>query len=98
MSRALVARPCGIRGYAPNLNLAALTGGWSDGREVKITDGIKAQERDVRTTVAASGNNTGIVVPDEVIGQLAAGKRPPARVKVNGYEYRNTVGVMGGRH
>jgi hypothetical protein len=28
------------------------------------------------TTVAASGNNTGIVVPDEVIQQLAAGKRP----------------------
>ena len=50
------------------------------------------------TTVAASGNNTGIVIPDEVIGQLAAGKRPPVLVNVNGYEYRNTVGVMGGRH
>jgi hypothetical protein len=50
------------------------------------------------TTVAASGNNTGIVVPDEVIGQLAAGKRPPVLVNVNGYEYRNTVAVMGGRH
>ena len=50
------------------------------------------------TTVAASGNNTGIVVPDEVIEQLAAGKRPPVLVNVNGYEYRNTVGVMGGRH
>ena len=50
------------------------------------------------TTIAASGNNTGIVIPDEVIGQLAAGKRPPVLVNVNGYEYRNTVGVMGGRH
>ena len=50
------------------------------------------------TIVAASGNNTGIVVPDEVIGQLAAGKRPPVLVNVNGYEYRNTVAVMGGRH
>ena len=50
------------------------------------------------TTVAASGNNTGIVVPNEVIEQLAAGKRPPVLVNVNGYEYRNTVGVMGGRH
>jgi len=50
------------------------------------------------TTVAASGNNTGIVVPDEVIEQLAAGKRPPVLVNVNGYEYRNTVGVMGGKH
>ena len=50
------------------------------------------------TTVAASGNNTGIVVPEEVIEQLAAGKRPPVLVSVNGYEYRNTVGVMGGKH
>src|SRR5258708_15347416 len=50
------------------------------------------------TTVAASGNNTGIVVPSEVIEQLGAGNRPPVLVNVNGYEYRNTVGVMGGRH
>jgi len=50
------------------------------------------------TTVAASGNNTGIAVPDEVIEQLAAGRRPPVLVNVNGYEYRNTVAVTGGRH
>ncbi len=50
------------------------------------------------TTVAATGNNTGIVVPEEVVEQLAAGKRPPVLVNVNGYEYRNTVGVMSGRH
>jgi hypothetical protein len=50
------------------------------------------------TTVAANGNNTGIVVPVEAIDQLAAGKRPPVVVDVNGYEYRNTVGVMGGKH
>ena len=50
------------------------------------------------TMVAATGNNTGIVVPEEAIEQLAAGKRPPVLVNVNGYEYRNTVGVMGGRH
>lgn len=50
------------------------------------------------TTVAASGNNTGIVVPDEAIDQLAAGKRPPVVVNVNGHEYRNTVAVMGGKH
>jgi hypothetical protein len=49
------------------------------------------------TTVAATGNNTGIVVPDAVITQLAAGKRPAVVVNVNGYEYRNTVGVMGGK-
>lgn len=50
------------------------------------------------TTVTATGNNTGIVVPAEVIGSLGAGKRPPVLVSVNGYEYRNTVGVMGGKH
>jgi Bacteriocin-protection, YdeI or OmpD-Associated/Domain of unknown function (DUF1905) len=50
------------------------------------------------TTVAASGNNTGIVVPDEMVEQLGAGRRPAVVVTVNGYEYRSTVGVMGGRH
>lgn len=50
------------------------------------------------TTVAASGNNTGIEVPGEAIERLAAGQRPPVLVNVNGYEYRNTVAVMGGRH
>jgi len=50
------------------------------------------------TTVAASGNNTGIVVPEEVISQLAAGKRPAVIVDLNGHQYRNTVGVMGGKH
>ncbi|MBO0805353.1 MAG: DUF1905 domain-containing protein [Nocardiopsaceae bacterium] len=50
------------------------------------------------TTVTANGNNTGIVVPDEAIEKLGAGRRPPVLVNVNGYEYRNTVGVMGGKH
>jgi len=50
------------------------------------------------TTVTANGNNTGIVVPDEMIEQLGAGRRPAVVVNVNGYEYPNTVGVMGGRH
>ena len=43
------------------------------------------------------GNNTGIEVPPEVIEALGAGRRPPVVVVVNGYEYRNTVAVMGGR-
>ena len=50
------------------------------------------------TTVTATGNNTGIVVPEEVIEQLGAGKRPAVLVNLNGYEYRTTAGVMGGRH
>jgi Domain of unknown function (DUF1905) len=51
-----------------------------------------------QTTVAVTGNNTGIVVPPGVIEQLGAGQRPPVLVNVNGYEYRNTVGMMGGQH
>lgn len=50
------------------------------------------------TTVAVTGNNTGIAVPEEAIERLAAGNRPPVLISVNGHEYRNTVGVMGGRH
>ena len=50
------------------------------------------------TTVAANGNNTGIVVPVDVIDQLGAGRRPSVVVDVNGHEYRTTVGVMGGQH
>jgi hypothetical protein len=50
------------------------------------------------TTVTATGNNTGIVVPDNLIDELGAGSRPAVVVNVNGYEYRNTVGVMGGKH
>ena len=50
------------------------------------------------TTVTSAGNNTGIVVPDEVIERLGAGGRPSVIVNVNGYEYRNSVGVMGGKH
>lgn len=40
---------------------------------------------------------TGILVPAEVIDQLGKGQRPPVRVTINGYEYRTTVGVMGGQ-
>jgi hypothetical protein len=50
------------------------------------------------TTVAASGNNTGIVIPDELIEKLGAGRRPQVKVSVNGYEYRYTVGVMARKH
>jgi hypothetical protein len=50
------------------------------------------------TTVTATGNNTGIVIPDDAIERLGAGRRPAVVVSVNGYEYRNTVGVMGGKH
>src|SRR6187402_3106215 len=51
-----------------------------------------------QTTIRAAGNNAGIEVPEDVIESLGAGKKPPVLVNVNGYEYRNTVAVMGGRY
>jgi hypothetical protein len=50
------------------------------------------------TTVTATGSKTGIVVPQDVMDRLGAGRRPPVIVEVNGYQYRSTIGVMGGRH
>ncbi len=49
------------------------------------------------TTLSAFGNNTGIEVPDEVIEELNAGKRSSLMVRVNGYVYQVTPGVMDGR-
>lgn len=51
-----------------------------------------------RTNIRQSdGAATGIVIPDEIIVQLGAGKKPPVRVCVNGYAYRSTVGTVDGR-
>jgi hypothetical protein len=48
--------------------------------------------------LTAFGNNTGVVVARELIEELGAGERPAVMVDVNGHQFRNTVGVMGGRH
>ncbi|GAA1592456.1 hypothetical protein GCM10009789_53170 [Kribbella sancticallisti] len=50
------------------------------------------------TTVLLGTTTTGIEVPPEVIEALGRGKKPPVVVTVNGYTYRNTVAVMGGRY
>ena len=50
------------------------------------------------TTMTQTGKNTGIEVPAEVVEALGAGKKPPVVVTVNGYEYRSTIAVMGGRY
>jgi hypothetical protein len=51
-----------------------------------------------RTTIRKTGNNTGIVVPPEVIAELGAGKRPAVLVDLRGFQYRTTVGAMDGTH
>ena len=51
-----------------------------------------------RTTVQRGGKTaTGLLVPDEVVAALRAGKRPPVQVTVGGHTYRTTVASMGGR-
>ena len=51
-----------------------------------------------RATVLLNGETaTGIEVPAEVIEGLGGGKRPAVSVTLNGYTYRTTVGIMGGR-
>ncbi|MCC7359725.1 MAG: DUF1905 domain-containing protein [Anaerolineales bacterium] len=50
-----------------------------------------------RTKLTLGGKTaTGFEVPAEVVERLGRGKRPPVRVTINGYTYRNTVAVMGG--
>jgi hypothetical protein len=52
-----------------------------------------------RTTVVLGGvTATGLQVPDDVVAQLGAGKRPPVRVTVGDYTYRTTVAPMGGAY
>lgn len=48
------------------------------------------------TTLLAFGNNTGAEVSEAVLDQLGAGRRPPVRAVLNGYEFRTTIGVMKG--
>jgi bacteriocin resistance YdeI/OmpD-like protein/uncharacterized protein DUF1905 len=50
-----------------------------------------------KTTILQSGNNTGIVVPEEIVLELGAGKKPPVKVTMNQYTYRNTIATMGGK-
>ena len=49
------------------------------------------------TTMLQMGNNTGIEVPEDVVAALTAGRKPPVVVTVNGFEYRSTIAVMGGK-
>jgi hypothetical protein len=51
-----------------------------------------------RTRILQAGKTaTGIRVPDEIVAALGAGKRPKVKVTVNGYTYRSSIAVMGGK-
>jgi hypothetical protein len=48
--------------------------------------------------VQGDGKNVvGIIIPPEIIDGFDAGKHPSVRVTINGYTYRSTVAVMGGK-
>ncbi|MEP7241796.1 MAG: YdeI/OmpD-associated family protein, partial [Devosia sp.] len=50
-----------------------------------------------RTILHQTGNNTGIVVPPEIVAALGGGKKPAVAVTVNGFAYRSTIASMGGQ-
>jgi|SRR5215472_12236479 len=47
--------------------------------------------------VRAEGSGLFVDVPDAAIAALGRGRRPPIVVEVNGYRYRSTPSVYGGR-
>jgi hypothetical protein len=53
----------------------------------------------LRATLEQTGKTTtGFRIPESVVEALGSGKRPPVRVTINGYSYRNTIAVMGGEY
>ncbi len=50
------------------------------------------------TVVPGGGTTTGIEVPAEVVERLGGGGRPKVVVDLDGYVYRSSIAVMGGRH
>jgi hypothetical protein len=50
------------------------------------------------TTILQTGKTAcGIEVPPEVVEGLGAGKKPPVKVTINGFTYRSSIAVMGGK-
>lgn len=51
-----------------------------------------------KTVLLTAGKTaTGIEIPAERIEKLGAGKKPPVKVTINGFTYKSTVAVMGGK-
>lgn len=51
-----------------------------------------------RALIEGAGKTAaGIEVPPQVVSALGPTKRPAVRVTINGYTYRSTVAVLGGR-
>jgi hypothetical protein len=51
------------------------------------------------STVLLGGKTaTGLVVPDEVVEALGAGKKPPVTVTLGGHTYRSSIASRGGQY
>ena len=62
------------------------------------SDSVNTSRLKFKTTLLLAGKTaTGFVVPDDIVEKLGAGKKPPVKVTIKGYTYRNTVAVMGGQ-
>ena len=49
-------------------------------------------------TQAEGGTATGVEIPEKVLAALGAGKKPPGKMKVNGYAFRSTVATVDGKY
>lgn len=57
---------------------------------------MSAPQTFTTTLLTAKKTATGISVPDEIVENLGAGKKPPVSVTINGYTYPSTIAVMDG--
>jgi hypothetical protein len=48
-------------------------------------------------TLESEGEGVFVVVPDAIVAALEHGRRAPVKVTVNGFPYRSTIAVYGGR-
>ena len=49
------------------------------------------------TVLLAGKTATGVLVPDEIVEALGAGKKPAVSVTINGHTYRSSIASMGGK-
>jgi hypothetical protein len=56
-----------------------------------------AEQRFHTTILQSDKTATGIVIPNDVVIALGAGKKPPVRVTLNGYTYRSSIATINGR-
>lgn len=49
------------------------------------------------TLESQGGNNTGFIVPNDVVRGFGRGRRVPIAVRIGDYRYRTTIVSMGGR-